>query len=155
MRRSACANVLRGRGHMCHEPRVQQEIKLESLPALPYWAPYGLCLHSCLYPQSIPNPAAIVVSLKPKSLLGHAVTLLKTLQCFIFHTVKKSKVLTKNYKTLHDPALCCLHDPPSFPSRPLTRPSHAGLLRAPSPRQARVRALVLAVPSGLHIQPKG
>lgn len=68
----------------------------------------SLCLH----------PAGITIPLKARS--DPVTASSQALECFTFHTMEKPEVLTKNYKTLHDLALCHLcahsttHSPPTL-----------------------------------------
>lgn len=54
-------------------------------------------------PRLFSTQQKTMIPLKPKS--GHVIALLQTLQHFTSYTVEKSKVLTKNCKAFHDPAL--------------------------------------------------
>lgn len=92
-----------GEGHKCHESKVQQKTKQEALPGLLPLPPYVFVYTIVTLPRLFSTQQKTMIPLKPKS--GHVIALLQTLQHFTSYTVEKSKVLTKNCKAFHDPAL--------------------------------------------------
>ena len=65
----------------------------------------------------------------------------QALECFTFDTVEKPEVLTKNYKTLHDLALCYLCAHSTTHSPPILTPP--ATLAPPCPQHTQKERLVI------------